>query len=102
MTNSTLCLQNSQKGLSKGATDMLSHFEGPKHIGEGREDITYDIPRVGSYSQMKRLVRNLTTIAVEEKEQHVKSEVLLDFVFFYRRRGSYTTHISLAKGPVHL
>lgn len=35
----------------------------------GGEDITRHLPRVGSYSQMNRLVRNLTTIAMEEKEQ---------------------------------
>lgn len=41
----------------------------------GKEEATkFDLPRVGSYSQMKRLVRNLTTRAVgkKKKEQHVK------------------------------
>lgn len=51
-----------------------------------------DIPRVGSYSQMNRLVRNLTTIAVEEKEQYVNRELLLDFLSICRRRReSYNT-----------
>lgn len=59
---------------------MLSSFEDHKHIGRGGgEDITCDLPRVGSYSQMNRLVRNLTTIAMEEKE-HVKRELLLEFL----------------------
>lgn len=51
-----------------------------------------DIPRVGSYSQMNRLVRNLTTIAVEEKEQYVKRAFLLEFLSICRRRrDSYDT-----------
>lgn len=71
---------------------MLSSFQGHQHVGGGGEDKMLDIPRVGSYSQMNRLVRNLTTIAVEEKEQYVNRELLLDFLSICRRRReSYNT-----------
>lgn len=76
--------------INEGTTDILSSFQGHKHVGGGGDDIMLDIPRVGSYSQMNRLVRNLTTIAVEEKEQYVNCELLLEF---YQSVGGeiYTT-----------
>lgn len=77
--NMNIMLLKVQKEVYPGCNGHTVLFEDHKHTGRrGGEDITHDLPRVGSYSQMNRLVRNLTTIAVEEKEQHVRREVLLE------------------------
>lgn len=67
--------QNIYKVLKNVAKENDILFLWGINFGE-KEETKFDLPRVGSYSQMNRLVRNLTTRAVE-KRATFKTNVLV-------------------------
>lgn len=66
----------------------------------------FDLPRVGSYSQMNRLVRNLTTRAVGKKSnisnKYINSLIVLAVRKEKYLRLLYVFNISWHINPIHL